>query len=169
MKTWWIGSLAKMPVTFYWVTREGEIASAGNLNEDSICKRNKKALIIKCLKIHLTFHTTNATREKNKLYEFIIFKMGIDDLKSGDHFPTDSVLKQYLFGLFIMNNTLILWLYPSINNTLFLWLCLLINNTLPTSNKCSYHYLTSALMACISKKVWLSNLIGFLTTYWPQP
>jgi hypothetical protein len=24
-------------------------------------------------------------------------------------------------------------------------------------------------MACISKKVWLSNLIGFLTTYWPQP
>jgi hypothetical protein len=130
-----------------------------------VCKRNKKALIIKCLKIHLTFHTTNATREKNKLYEFIIFKMGIDDLKSGDHFPTDSVLKQYLFVLFIMNNTLILWLYPSINNTLFLWLCLLINNTLPTSNKCSYHYLTSALMACISKKVWLSNLIGFLTTY----
>ena len=48
--------------------------------------------------------------------------MGIDDLKSGDHFSTDSVLKQYLFlfVLSIMNNTLILWLYPSINNTLFL-------------------------------------------------
>ncbi len=46
--------------------------------------------------------------------------MNIDDLKSGDHFSTDSVLKRYLFVLSIINNTLILWLYPSINNTLFL-------------------------------------------------
>jgi hypothetical protein len=37
--------LAKMPVTFY-SKREGEMASAGNLNEDSICKRNKKVSII---------------------------------------------------------------------------------------------------------------------------
>ena len=35
----------------------------GDLNEDSICKRNKKvSIIINDSKIFLTFHTINATR-----------------------------------------------------------------------------------------------------------
>ena len=82
----------------------------GNLNEDSICKRNKKVSIIINDSKNLPYFPYNqCNMMKNNYNEFIIFKMrmNIGDLKSVDHFSTDSVLKQYLFCLFYL-----LWIIP---------------------------------------------------------
>jgi hypothetical protein len=123
-----IGSLAMVPVTFYSKTREGKTASWVQTNENNNNVPVKSVKEIRkfwsfSMSQNLSFFPYLNASKKNKYTNLWDLNGNeIDDLKSGDHFSTDSVLKQhlFLFVLSIMNNTLILWLYPSINNTLFL-------------------------------------------------
>jgi hypothetical protein len=79
----WIGSLAKMPVTFYSKTREGKTASVGGCERtkywsSQICKRNKKVLIIKWLKsillsIQLMQQRGRIIKKNNIRTSFIVY------------------------------------------------------------------------------------------------
>jgi hypothetical protein len=98
-----IGSLAMVPVTFYSKTREGKTASWVQTNENNNNVPVKSVKEIRkfwsfSMSQNLSFFPYINASKKNKYTNLWDLNGNeIDDLKSGDHFSTDSVLKQHLF------------------------------------------------------------------------